>query len=68
MESASKALSASLYRSSVSMIDVCFRSSVSAAIRSLYAIDARTRGFDEVAETYSGYATAEKFGGSRYNV
>jgi hypothetical protein len=51
MESASKALSASLYRSSVSMIEVCFRSSVSAAIRSWYAIEARTSGFDEVGET-----------------
>ena len=50
MERASNALSASLYRSSVSMIGVCFRSSASAAARSWCAIEARTRGLEEVGE------------------
>jgi hypothetical protein len=48
IERASNALSASLYRSSVSMMEVCFRSSSSAAARRLWDIEARTRGFEEV--------------------
>lgn len=48
MERASNALSASLYRSSVSMIEVCLSSSVSAAARSWRAIVARTKGLEEI--------------------
>ncbi len=51
MDSASNALSASLYKSSVSMMEVCFRSSASAAARRWCDIEARTRGFEEVGET-----------------
>lgn len=51
MERASNALSASLYKSSVSMIGECFSSSASAAARSWCDIEARTSGFDELEET-----------------
>lgn len=52
IESASNALSASLYMSSVSMMEVCFRSSASAADRSWWDIEARTSRFEEFGETY----------------
>jgi hypothetical protein len=65
MERASNALSASLYKSSVSMIDECFSSSASAATRSWCDVEARTMGFEDAGETYNRYATAEKFRGSR---
>lgn len=51
MDSASKALSASLYRSSVSMMELWVRSSASAAERSWCDIEARTRGLVEVGVT-----------------
>lgn len=52
MDNASKALSASLYKSSTSIIEVCFNNSASAAFRSWYDIEARTRGLEEVGDTY----------------
>ncbi len=51
VDSASNALSASLYKSSVSMIEVCFSSSASAAARSWWDTEALTRGFEEVGWT-----------------
>ena len=50
-ESASKALSASLYRSSVSIMELCLRSSSSAAARRVCDIEARTRRFDDAGAT-----------------
>lgn len=51
IDSASNALSASLYKSSVSMIEECFRSSASAADRNWCDIEARTSGLEEFGET-----------------
>lgn len=68
MDSASKALSASLYRSSMSIIEQFFNISPSAAAWSVCEMDARTIGFEEVGRTYRGYATEEKLDGSRYKV
>lgn len=51
IERASNALSASLYKSSVSIIEVCFKSSASAAVRSWCDIAALTKKFEDAEET-----------------
>lgn len=65
IERASNALSASLYKSSISIMEEFLRSSASAADRSWCDIEARTSVLEEAEATYRGYATAEKLEGSR---